>query len=781
MMGASKILTVSYGTFSCTLEGFDDPFNTMKAIAEYFRDLAAEDRYFGAEPPTPDAAMLHKIAEREIQRRVEAKIQENGVILRAGDIEAPKAAAPETVAPPLARPQAAPVARTQPQSDVAPAGAEDGIAAKLSRIRNAVSQARHHETAVAPAAAVVAQAADADLADYIEDEVAPAAFGPEAEFTETEFVAPAALTDLSDEFDEVEPDAGFDVPLDPVELIAEPQEPAPFHEMQVVAPEGFDDEDLLDDDLQSLTPAAPQEAVADLEDADLEDEDDLEGLLANLSLAPETTAPRLADQEVIEDLLPEDIAADLAEPAQEEDDDLVGMLAGLDLTPTAETVAQDAREADLPAEAAQEDRFEDSLEDSADDLYPATESGLRLTRPAPASGEDSDALAGIAAALAASASANANTEVSPRNARLDRARARVIKIRRAQPADATPAETLPETPAAAETAAQAETRTAATLSAEAEADLMRELAEVRAEAALTPAEPRTVAPVRPVRPVRPQRVAAAPVSAPTSASTQVAPSALGPETGEESVSRLLAETNSQMEGPESRRRLAAIQHLKAAVAATVAERRAGAAKPINAEDRMDAYRADLSQIVHGDGEAAANRPTPLVLVSEQRIDRRLSAAANGAPVAAPAAAPTAAAVAAPAAPVRPQRVSTRAVAEALDLDEEDDLDDEDDANIFDDSRGFAEFADRLGAQGLPELLEAAAAYSACVEGRPHFSRPQIMRQVAAFDPASGNTREDGLRSFGTLLRKGKIVKVRRGQYALSEGSHYLAEARKLVG
>ena len=28
---------------------------------------------------------------------------------------------------------------------------------------------------------------------------------------------------------------------------------------------------------------------------------------------------------------------------------------------------------------------------------------------------------------------------------------------------------------------------------------------------------------------------------------------------------------------------------------------------------------------------------------------------------------------------------------------------------------------------------------------------------------------------------GKIVKVRRGQYALSEGSHYLAEARKLVG
>ncbi|MGY6634018.1 MAG: hypothetical protein ACXIU8_09755 [Alkalilacustris sp.] len=57
-----KILTVSYGAFSCRLEGFEEPVTAVRAIAGIFHDLAANTPGFGF--PTTDPAALERMVER---------------------------------------------------------------------------------------------------------------------------------------------------------------------------------------------------------------------------------------------------------------------------------------------------------------------------------------------------------------------------------------------------------------------------------------------------------------------------------------------------------------------------------------------------------------------------------------------------------------------------------------------------------------------------------------------------------------------------------------------
>ena len=240
------------------------------------------------------------------------------------------------------------------------------------------------------------------------------------------------------------------------------------------------------------------------------------------------------------------------------------------------------------------------------------------------------------------------------------------------------------------------------LSAEDEADLMRELAEV--------------------------------VSASKAAEDEDADSAgFAPEGSDEDVSRLMAAAEEKMEAVESTTTRNTYNHLRAAMAAAEAERSAG--QDVIEEDGDTAYRNDLASVVHprrslGDGARIGRpeRPAPLKLVAEQRVDLEKPEV--------------------PAEPVQPRRVQIS------------------DNAPESDEGGFAKFASEVGATELPELLEAAAAYLSFVEGHDQFSRPQLMNKVRQLGTPEFN-REDGLRSFGQLLREGKIEKAGGGRFTAS--------------
>jgi hypothetical protein len=772
MIGASKILTVSYGTFSCTLEGFDEPFNTMKAIAEYFRDLAAEDRYFGAEPPTPDAAMLHRIAEREIQRRVEAKISDHGVTLRAEEAPPAPQPAPVLQAPVLQEPvlqasapvEAAPVETTPmatvPVDDtpvvtmpVVTIPAAEPVAAPAPSLAPALEQAETDNVAArlallrgtAPAAQTnpAAQPALTDL--YAEDQDSDSILSNLAVLTARADAAPAVSYVLDAEAPVAEVAAAplADLIEDLPEAIAETTAEAPLAVLEDSQPE---------DTAEDAPPAGLAEAMA--LNANVEDAETL----------PEESSAALSDYD-------DDDAASL----DDDDDATLAMLARF----------ASAEPEQVEPVAAQPEANDDIAIEIADEI-----AAFEPEAPAEPSAQPKPV-----AELAPQPEPEAEAEAAaPAAEKLQRARARVIRIRRTEPQAATAAETqpeaAPEVAAAPEPAATAAARTASLLSAEAEAALQAELAALEAELAPSApaapaAAPAATAP-RPVRPARPAgepdaRVDRATRRAQTreeaNAKAQVEGRALlETESAPEDVERLIAATNSAMAGEDNKRRHSAIAHLKAAVAATEADRQVLAANPNLAQpSRQDAYRLDLQNVVRpgaADHRPAGDRPPMLVLVSEQRIDRAKPADSADA------------AEARVVTPTRPRRVTSAppltAVQSHSSILDDDDEDDGGHDNVFNASQSFGDFAESLGANSLHELLEASAVYCAQILGCPQFSRTLVMQQLESL-PGDAPSREDSLRIFGTLLREGRITKVRRNQFAVTDRSPLLAEALRNAG
>ena len=765
MVGSHKILTVSYGTFSCTLEGFDDPFNTMKAIAEYFRDLAADDRYFGAEPPQPDAEMLARIAEREIARRVEARMESSGIVLRVGqsiDKAAAAPAAPEEAAPvmPPASAVQAPAAPVAPVAPVVAPPAADTVAAKLQRIRavvgkGAVQPVEDAETAAPakaePSAALAALVAEATgvAVPVAVTEAAPDVDSFVAEDAEADAeIAAEVMTAFAEE--EAEALVAADIveaAEDPVAEImaAFAEEEAEAQVADLIA--AVEAEPVAAEVAPDVVEVAePEDAVADAAVApDLADLEEPEAPVAAQPIRARVVRMRKADfdrvvaqggliaDEAAEEAEPvpgEDVAVDMAEAAERDDgfDDLADLADLTDGDDLADLMRMDGPVATL------------SEDEEAELLAELAEVEKEAMEPAPVAGpvafeDDLGAeLAAIAAEMAAPGSASVEMDAEPEAARVDEDEAIASVLRAMQDAPAP------------ETVAQVETH-------------VEEMAD-------------EIAPEHDVRDEVEDFAAVAEDEAPEPVAEEPArPRFVAPEADEAALTRLLSQTDAQMSGPDAARRREAIAQLRAAVAATEAARALGESQGSEDEETEDSFREDLRHAVRprrpvaqgADLRSERPKPAPLKLVASQRIDLPETPA------------PAVAATSTAGQPIRPRRVTVDQIAAAREA-EEAKAPAGGTAAAAAAADSFADFAERMGATSLADLLEAAAAYTAFVEGTGDFSRPQILRRVTQVSPETN--REDGLRLFGTLLREGRIRRSdRAGRFEVAEDTRFNPDRR----
>jgi len=694
MVTSSKILTVAYGTFSCTLEGFDDPFTTLQMVAEYFRKLAAEDRYFGGIPQTPDTETLKQIARNATSHDVDADVGDNGITLRQSNAPAPEQdpieavaesvpeSAPELVADPLAAPL-----------DISTAA----IAAPASA--PTMFHSRRHTPAPAPAPAV----------------------------------APPPQPEQQPEMPK-----NVEATLAAIRLNVEQAE---MHDSQT-------------EDTASLT----HEVAA------ISDDSTLASTTDEFTAAPDTGGPAIAP-----DTENPVIAPDTGNPVTDAQSPLI-----LTAQDTAEDIAENTAEntaenitdqteivVDTPVKAADAPHFKPQTAPQA-----ASEQ-IAPPRPEATAPEAFDAFADIGddidhqiddvddIALFAKPDEDApetDTQV-------------VESTSPTSPTSPTPpANTAPPTnPAPIENSI---------LSPEQEAELARDLEQAMLgddDEAATPAVDDAATERREQRRLRAQAL------------RNIGDDGIARE--EQALERLLVTTQSKMDKPEQLRRINALDQLKAAVAATEAEQKikqlnpAANQEPDEEADDLAAYRDDLRRAqnrssLSGRTGAAGLRAAaaPLILVSEQRINDPAQTRNPAQPDPAREVAQSDGNLAlkpdvniqiAPEAEAAQRPTEIRGIP----------------ADAFAEATTFADFAERIGAVDMVELLEAAAAYTSIVEGQPKFSRAQAMSKIAKIAPDDMFSKEAGLRAFGKLLREGKILRVQDGQFAISKASRFSVAAR----
>ncbi|UWQ00671.1 hypothetical protein K3X44_08990 [Aliiroseovarius crassostreae] len=826
------------------MEGFDEPFNTMKSIAEYFRDLAADDRYFGAEPPTPDAEMLHRIAEREIQKRVEARVEKDGVVLRQADADvttqtaigataveaghlltdasttaaensasehAPTSLADAAQDAPtpsvtededIAQPEA--LIAEVPQADEAPLNTpvSGSIADKLSRIRAVVDEKRAEGAAAFVATDQYAEDQDLDRADvsnlFVDtDEIEDLPVAVEAEVEMDPDTTPdmdTAAQDAEGEDAQSPQDLRSEDDEDPLPdaLTAEEEENLSSAEIrklrrsrraqraqrlrelaraELAAQDMSQDEDAdeaqpaselqeqgLEEDVQPREDTQEESLQdTDLQDEDQEDENNIADGSSSISSVLATVAKHgrsnvtLDDEAVDQDNQPSASVAETAEPEaldQERgqgEDTISGILSRLNNEPKAKEAAEEAS-AEITEPEVTEPEISESAETEADlaeqdDILPA-DTDLNMAEEAATELEDSQA------EETAEEDAAQEEDTSPRPVTLRKPR--VIRVRHVKGGQLL----SPEDDASQD-------NENAMLTPEAEAELLAELAEAEAEAVA--AQTDEISDQAPqIEDAAAIEEAPAEVATEERAETRDLPKLTAFDDGgvsdsEDALDRLLAEADTHMASTEVSRRRSAIAHLKAAVQAKRADDTHEDASGKNGDDSVGAYRDDLARVVRprrpGISGGSSRRMPPLVLVSEQRVDEMETI--EEAP-----------AVPASSDIVRPRRVLRNPQADlAQDEISEDTATEQLDA-------GFIDYVEQTGAHELGELLEAAACHTVLLNGYESFTRPRVMGMVRRYVGEEEFSREEGLRAFGKLLREGRIKRLKRGQFALTESTRF---------
>ena len=646
---SSKVLTVSYGTFSCTLEGFENSFDMMKTVAEYFRDLAAEDRFFGAEPPKLDAEILGILEQRGKQLGINTRQSgDTSIVLTPSQSyedetsEAPSTTVTEPT-PPISTPalsinerldriKAAATADTVPTVYT-----EDEHATDVTPDHGATDEETFATTDMAAPSEETAERVDElpKIVDHIEFEDAPENITSDADVVEQPEVSAE---------DETQETAVVEEIVDHPEI-----DPAPIADAAVE-----EDSDKVDEHHDAIGNAeAPEESPVEttIEDTliDSYDSDDV----------AETAAEETEDQEPA-----------VSEMVSETENDGEGT--------STDTVSED----DMP----EMDEFESALTQDLMETDDEVESRAN---------QDTSAVDDVSAELD-------DTPQDEPQAAEDR-----VPLRLEQPVEE---ERIPLRKPRVHVI-NVSPAPAAEQTEEEETDNILDDDDA----------PQPVAVRRPTRPVaKSRRETSEPV-----------------DTAD--VSRLMDETDQQMAKPESNRRRNALAHLRAAVAATIADKSLGK----DDKDSTEAYRNDLAKAVRPrrPETSGVRKSAPLRLVAEQRIDEP---AAEAPEMAAPTPAPKPEVAVTDTHETQTEPVKTSDFAD------------------------FGQFAAHVGAHSLEAKLEAAATYLSQIRGIDQFSRPQLLRTVKLSGTEDDFSREESLQHFAHMLRTGKLARKEDGLFEVTD-------------